>query len=111
LAVDVGIDVRRRRDGIDRHRRRQDRPDHHFSIDDNRLNRLLRHVGDDIRGWHDRLNHADRGWNCDHHANRRRGHDRRAGLRHDHRNAELKATYLEIRGLAAGIGDLCVPKT
>ena len=44
LAVDIRIGVRRLRDGIDRHRRGQGRADHYFSLNDNRLDRLRRHI-------------------------------------------------------------------
>jgi hypothetical protein len=43
-AVDVGIDVGRGRDRIDRHSRRQGRSDHHLSVYEHGIDHLLRHV-------------------------------------------------------------------
>ena len=44
------------RNGIDGHGRRQHCSDHHLAVDQNRLDRLLHHVGEDRRRRSDRLN-------------------------------------------------------
>src|SRR5262252_4111509 len=89
LAVHVGIDVRRCRDRIDRDRRRQRCTNHHFSIDEDRLNHLLRYIGEDFRGRQDRLDHGWSWCHRDHRANRGRGDDGADACRHNGRNAEL----------------------